>query len=529
MGRARNLANLKPNAQGLIEADDIAPGAIQVDSSALVSQFPLASGTTSTALRGMFIDLNGEIGRYPVASTITQTLTDVSNNTNYGGINMLEGRVSIEAVQGSGPNWTLNVRVYNGTSYPSSPTFTYNINRSTIPNAGTGPIYNLEVVKLSETQGIFRLLAYTYNASFTFFYQYDLLYFTVNPSTGALTIGTRTQPVTSNTSGVSLDNIPIGGGAFVWRTRTNGVSSSWNYVYPTSGATTASSTVSGSFFDFSSGLFTSARRIGNRFFFLENQNIHTFVDSGGSLSGYSVSTLPTSIRTPGVGNSVFGFASDTVGYCIQQSTTGQPISINTFTIDSSAGTIAYASSGSLTTGVVTLPNGSMQVTPASVTQKDANRFALSLQNSTGQGSLWGAVCFRLSSSGIFQGSTNTLLLNNVLYNGYYWSLYGVDSISSANDNFRFVYRADYDATLRQVQITVPQYDSNSLAVLGIAKTSASSGNVDVFTTGVVSGFTGLTPGSLYYINTSLNNGTLTTNPGGAAVGYALSTTQMRRV
>jgi hypothetical protein len=83
-----------------------------------------------------------------------------------------------------------------------------------------------------------------------------------------------------------------------------------------------------------------------------------------------------------------------------------------------------------------------------------------------------------------------------------------------------------DATKNSQNVTINSYNTPSWNFAGISQTSQTTSPASLITAGVANGFTGLTPGTRYYVNTDLYNGTLTTAVTTSLVGLAVSSTEI---
>jgi hypothetical protein len=76
-------------------------------------------------------------------------------------------------------------------------------------------------------------------------------------------------------------------------------------------------------------------------------------------------------------------------------------------------------------------------------------------------------------------------------------------------------------------ITINAYTTPSLQWIGVAQSGASGGNTaSVALDGIASGFTGLTPGTKYYYNSTAYDGSISTVPSDYYIGTAISTTEI---
>jgi hypothetical protein len=74
--------------------------------------------------------------------------------------------------------------------------------------------------------------------------------------------------------------------------------------------------------------------------------------------------------------------------------------------------------------------------------------------------------------------------------------------------------------------TVNAYATGSFNYIGVVKTTDSTSPIDIVTDGVVGGFTGLTPGTLYYTSSPADGTVTTSSASGILVGKAVSATEI---
>jgi len=83
-------------------------------------------------------------------------------------------------------------------------------------------------------------------------------------------------------------------------------------------------------------------------------------------------------------------------------------------------------------------------------------------------------------------------------------------------------------TFNSTVFTANSYDSPQLNWAGVASESGTAGDtVGVYINGIASGFTGLTPGSKYYYDTTTYDGSVTTTANDQYVGTAISATEIQ--
>ena len=83
-----------------------------------------------------------------------------------------------------------------------------------------------------------------------------------------------------------------------------------------------------------------------------------------------------------------------------------------------------------------------------------------------------------------------------------------------------------DASRVYKTIDINNFSTFSFGYLGLASETTSSSEGNVYISGVVDGFTGLSPGVQYYVDASLDGSITTSSASGIKVGKAISATQM---
>jgi hypothetical protein len=152
---------------------------------------------------------------------------------------------------------------------------------------------------------------------------------------------------------------------------------------------------------------------------------------------------------------------------------------------------------------------------------------------------WGATMsnfrFKDQTTGIFQYSLNGFYYANSIefdssgnFVGFNLSsqidIYSITPVYNTGNIFFLNYQGASTPKLRSY--TVNAASTSSPNYLGVAKETDSTTPVNIVTNGVVGNFTGLTPGSLYYISTNYDGTVSTTSVSGILVGKAISTTEI---
>jgi len=104
-------------------------------------------------------------------------------------------------------------------------------------------------------------------------------------------------------------------------------------------------------------------------------------------------------------------------------------------------------------------------------------------------------------------------------------VYFKETNANGDDVFNLIWDEDGNAVVKTV--TINAYSTQAMNPGGVFTESGTAGqDVQVATSGVVGGFTGLVPNTDYYLNTNLYDGTLTTSITGIYMGKAVSSTEL---
>ena len=100
---------------------------------------------------------------------------------------------------------------------------------------------------------------------------------------------------------------------------------------------------------------------------------------------------------------------------------------------------------------------------------------------------------------------------------------------NGTDKYGVINLENYNSsTFSSTVLTVNSYDSPALNWAGVASESGTAGDtVGVYINGIASGFTGLTPGTKYYYDTSAYDGSVTTTANDQYIGTAVSATEIQ--
>jgi hypothetical protein len=223
----------------------------------------------------------------------------------------------------------------------------------------------------------------------------------------------------------------------------------------------------------------------------------TDVSNGGTIStGYTTgSTVPVIHRIPSTDTFIFAYINTSTQLMLE---TYEYSSGNLNKVASSALVVIDDASG-VTIGGITGTSTGIVLTYENGSKGYADSFSL-------DGS------YKVNGSGISLLSNSTNYAPNIQYSG-------------ASDLYRLWWN---EATANARKLTVNAYSTSALIPIGISSEAGTGGEViNTVVDGIASGFTGLTVDALYYYDTSLYDGSITTTNTGTLVGRAISTTELK--
>jgi len=112
------------------------------------------------------------------------------------------------------------------------------------------------------------------------------------------------------------------------------------------------------------------------------------------------------------------------------------------------------------------------------------------------------------------------------YNSQGYSPVATTGISYNSGDLFYLFNSNLTGNPTNIGYTVNAYATAAVNYLGVVKTTTSSSPASIVTNGVATGFTSLTPGTLYYTTAPFDGTVTTTSSSGILVGKAVSTTEI---
>jgi hypothetical protein len=554
MGRSRNLAdlldangdvksgfldNVPPSndasalTTGTLSADRLAAGSIGaakladtyltptgdgsglsgIASDALSRDFTVETGKSVVATRAVNVNSNGKIGAYPQPPTVGSAIDTTSNHTDTIAIatNGKTGLRYTHSISGTVATQNLIPYVYGadgavtiGSTYShtaTAPSNNQNQSSSAFVRHIGGNCYAVGVQAYGQIKH--GINDETGNAGWT------LRIVSVNESTGAVTshysasstAAQRTYFYGYGSIGVGLMGSD-GSNTIVYLLE----SGSWGSYYrtvnvnlstgSTSQITTSSSNLSGNSFVYGGNNNVGVYSGATGYFVKFLNNTHTYQ----TISGSAVNAITTAtsvffadysadMKWMGAGDLLFAFYTSTAAIT----------RMAVVKVDLTDGSATVVSNQAL-------PD--QMFIPSYYTRKSATEhiFASDIAFNT----------IETDANGNIQGYGSKIVLASNYAVGFDGSTARVFSRTAS-------------ATTSHKVITINEFASPEFVPMGVAKTSASTGNVSVVVGGIADGYTGLTVGTQYYTNAANNNGSLvpsSSDDAGSLVGVAISSTEL---
>ena len=462
---------------------------------AISQSFPLKSGTSLTAGRCVSINSSGEVGDYPVLNTLGTEYTNAVT-TAYSAISTDGTRAIKVTISGSGTvttTWTISGAVLSGSANPTNGGTTTTVSISNGAGSSGDWSNDAQFFATSATE----FFCVFYKGSYNGGNGSKVAMFTVDGS-GNVTKSSETTVISGGTSvtGVYSPSVIRMGNVFGVR---------WTGNDP---ATYRTYTVSGT-------TFTSASDSDNNSYngigVLTSNNYASFVSGTTNYRGaYTTNNFPSPSTSTVISDS-FGGADIYWGVISAErliaiyKNTAQECIARTFSVNQSDGVLSSVST-------IVLKSD------ASVSTFTSAQFAV--KNSTELVYTYTDAGIAYINSMSLDGSGNILGVNAPLSN----STYAITPAYNTSNTFFANY---YNAAPKLKTYTVAAYLTSAFEIVGVATATTSSSPTTITVGGIAGGFTGLTPGTDYYIDPTTYNGTVTTsNTSGIRVGKAISTTQI---
>ena len=479
----------------------------------LARTFPLKSGASLSAGRVVNINSSGEVGDYPAVNTLGSIVTNTGgyayNQFSTDGSRALY-LTAVDPPFPNGGNCTLTIRgmaVTSSSFTNGTVTVTSNINVRGAAGGGlqSGPFIGAIPINATQFLVFFSLWGYGGNndCSSTDRKRAKAFVVTVD-SSGNCTKGNEITYFSVDNSGNSFSPAQY---RFV-----NGLFAGYisyqaavaGYYFTVSG-TTVTATQDNDFYNY-----YGTSQAGATFGQVTSGNIAVNTGDNNSNTLYKATWNGSALGTP-TSETIMSSAVRIVARMVSPTlliaayTDGANVlRISTFTINQSTG------AATLYATLVLDSTWSVGGARLSMTAESSTKYLLTGYNA---GSQYG-YSFEINSSGDILGTGIKLLLGltdedlNPTYTGAS-STYRIANYSTKTQNF-----------------VVNSYNTAQWNSLGVSQTSQNTSPATIVTDGVASGFTGLTPGTAYYVNTTTYDGTVTSTPGVFLVGLAVSSTQI---
>jgi len=482
----------------------------------LASTFPLKSGASLSAGRLVNINSSGEVGDYPVVNSLGTLVTN-TGGYNYNQFSTDGSRALFYTYADNGVGAaTLTIRgmAVTGTGFTNGTvTVSSTINIRQGGNPASINQYGYTSIPINATQFLvqFWINGVHFQGCCAFGRLRGRAFVVTIDSSGNCTKG-------DELTYFSLDNQAAGSADSNIYRFVNGLYGSYLFYlnssfqpqpglgyYLSVSGTTVTSTQDNDFYNFS-----GSSQAGAAFGQVTSSNIA--VNTGGNnnnsfykatWNGSALGTVTTETIQANASRIIARLVSSTI-LLAAYTDAANVLRVATYTINQSTGALTLFATRILDS---TFAVGAVRLSLAS---ESSTRFLLTAFNS---GFQYG-YSFEINSSGDILGTgiKLTIGLTNEDLNPTY---------TGSSSTYRI---ANY-GTLTQ-NFVVNSYNTPQWNSLGVSQTSQSASPATIVTDGVASGFTGLTPGVTYYVNTTTYNGTVTTTANNFVVGVATSSTQI---
>lgn len=503
-------------SDGAITAAKFAPGS--VSSTSLNKTFTLDAGKTLSAGKAVSLSSTGTVGTYPSVPTFSSEYANSSANlTNGYSVVSTDGSRALKFVNTSTTQWT----VY-GTAITEGGTTT-NGTSSTATTGGSdmGTSTSSDIYAWALSPTTFLVLTYIGTWANNQFHSHNnnikLVVATVD-SSGNISWGTSTDFGNYQQYGypgqgkvrywARLETNRFLFYIFTYYANTPNDTSYWmkTYKHVTISGTTISVTDDTEAADFTSNNSPYFNELT-----LTSGNKVVSPGTGANYASYRVASYTsnniasgytdTAIITDSYGN-VTWYKMDTTKYLAYYQDTGLNYKYKTFSVNQSTGALTL-----IDTRIVTLAHQKL----SGLVFKDATS-ALGYYSSGGN--------YYVNTMS-FDANGNILGFNvgNLVGLTYTTAAY------SSTDKFKVFYYNTSSYNSMKL-LTVTAYATDPFSFLGISESSQSTSPATVVTDGIAGGFTGLTIGSIYYLDGALNGNVTTSSSTGVLIGKAISTTQI---
>jgi hypothetical protein len=481
---------------------------------ALASTFPLKSATSLAAGRVVNINSSGEVGDYPVVNSLGSVVTNTGGYA-YSQFSTDGSRaVYLVITQPQEGNATLTIRGMNITASSftnGTTTVTSSIN---LRGGAGGFVYQqpqAQAIPINGTQFLVFFWAFvaTINGECNSTTNRRVVAFVVTvDSSGDCTKGSETTVFTRSVSNNQEGSFSVNPYRFV-----NGLYGVSVYggtgagavgYYVTVASTTVTSAQDNDFYNYS-----GTTQAGATFGQITSSNIavNTGDNNSNTLykatwNGSALGTVTTETIVTGAVRIVARMASPTLLLAVYTDA-ASILKVSTYTVNQSTGALTLFATR-------TLDDTYVGGTRLSMAAESSTKYLVMGYNA---GSQYG-YSFEINSSGDILGTgiTITTGLTDEDLNPTY---------TGSSSTYRIANYLTKTQNLVVNSYNTPQWNS-----LGVSATSQNTSPATIVTDGIVGGFTGLTPGTTYYVDQTTYNGTVTSTSGNFLVGLAVSSTQI---
>lgn len=492
--------------------------AISSSPPALSSTFPLKSAASLAAGRIVNINSSGEVGDYPVVNSLGTLVTNTGgyayNQFSTNGSRAV--RLTIAEPQGGNYVYTIRGMAITGSGFTNG---TVTVTSSVSLRGGQGggveqQGYNIIPINGTDFLIFIWLRGYSNNNNETFTQKRRIIAYVVTvDSSGNCTKGTentifsRDSPESTPEGDINARMYRFVNGLFgVYAYTGNNASTGTRGYFLSISGTTITSTQDNDFYNY-----YGSESAGANFGQVTSGGIAVQTGAGdnstylykATWNGSALGTVTNENLFPLGGRVTSLIASPTLLVAVNADTSNV-IKIVTFTINQSTGAATLYASRILDNTFINAP------IYLNLTAESSTKYVLSLYNA----SKVYAYSFEINSSGDILGTGIRLLTD--LTSGAMNPTY-----TGSSNTYRF---ADDDTKTQDV--VVNSYNTPGWNSLGASETAQNTSPATIVTDGVASGFTGLTPGTTYYVNTVSYDGTVTATPNAFPVGLAVSSTEI---
>jgi hypothetical protein len=462
-------------------------------SNSINQSLPLKSGTSLTAGRCVSLNSSGEVGEYPVINTFgteyTNAVTTAYSTFSTDGSRVIKVTVSTSPIYAA--TWTIS-----GGAVSSSGVVTNGGTTVTVTNTngdqGSGnwsTAAQFFATSATEFFGVF------YQGTFNGGNGSKIAMFTVDGS-GNVTKSSETTVLSGNTDTQSVYSPSIARMGNVFLCRWSG-----NNIYRTY-------TVSGT--SYTNATDADVNSYGGNGVLTSN-NIASFAEGTTSYRGayttnnFASPTTSTVISDLFNGASVFWKPISATRFIAVYKNTSSQVIARTFSVNQADGVLSSVSTFVLKAD-------------ASITTFESISFTVKSNTELVYAYTDASIAYINSMS--LDSSGNILGINTPLEN----TSFSITPVYTSSNTFFAYY---YNSAPKIKTYTVNAYLTTAFNIVGVATATTSSSPTTITVGGIADGFSGLTPGVIYYVDSTAYNGTVTTSSlSGVRVGKAISTSQI---